>query len=81
MVCRFAVTLGTCHEIAGKGVVPFEKMDSHSLSRVFSDQSKLLCRCSFSSLFRLLSQHLSVSFFGLLVLFSGLGGGAQGQGF
>ena len=30
----FVVTLETCHEIAGKDVVPFEKMDSHSLSRV-----------------------------------------------
>ena len=26
------VTLGTCHDVAGKGVVPFEKKDSHSLS-------------------------------------------------
>ena len=40
MVCGFCTNFGTCHEIAGKGVVLFEKMDSHSLSRVFSDQSK-----------------------------------------
>ena len=52
------VTLGTCHEIAGKGVVPFEKMDSHNLSRV------LVIKVRWQMLiflFRLLSQHLSVS--------------------
>ena len=34
--------LGTCHEIAGKDEVPFEKMDSHSFNiKGFSDQSKV----------------------------------------
>ena len=30
MICRICGNFGTCHDIAGKGVVPFEKMDSHS---------------------------------------------------
>ena len=45
-------------KIAGKGVVPFEKMDSHSLSRV------LVIKVRWQTLiflFQLLSQHLSVS--------------------
>ena len=35
------VTLETCHEIAGKGVVPFEKMDKPQLIKGFSDQIKV----------------------------------------
>ena len=62
----FVVTLGTCHEIARKGVVPFEKMDSHSLSGVLG--IKVRCQMLIF-LFQLLSQHLSVSILGL-------GGGA-----
>ena len=45
-------------KIAGKGVVPFEKMDSHSLSRV------LVIKVRWQTLiflFQLLSQHLLVS--------------------
>ena len=52
------VTLGTCHDITGKGVVPFEKMDSYSLSRVLAIKVRWQMLIF---LFQLLSQHLLVS--------------------
>ena len=62
------VTLGTCHDIAGKGVVPFEKMDSHSLSSKVADAHFLVLVVESAPF----GEH-----FGLLVLVSGLGGGAR----
>ena len=54
----FVLTLGTCHDIAGKGVVPFEKMDSHSLSSVLVIKVKWQMLIF---LFWLLIQHFLVS--------------------
>ena len=64
------VTLGTFHEIAEMGVVPFDKMDSHSLSRVLviTVRWQMLI-----FLFRLLSQHLSVSILVCRFWFVGFG--------
>ena len=68
------VTLGTCHDIARKGVVPSEKMDSPAeLMKGFSDQSEV---ADTHFLFRFLSQHLSV---GILVSNVGFGFGTRRQ--
>ena len=70
------VTLGTCHDITGKGLVPFEKMDSHSLSRVLV----IKVQCKVADAHYLVSVFESTPFgehFGLSVLVLGQGGGAQ----